>query len=735
MAHQKRPTLASIVGKSSAPPKSTAGLPSLQEVLGQGGSKLPSVKDLVSGKNLPSASAPSHHHHGGIGHWLLSKTEKAASDLKNTPGGIVHTAAALEKDQLDALKKGDIVDATPIGALLYGKRTRKVEKSTVESTKETVEHPLRDPFQTALLASAALSGGASIASRAAAAGRALDEGAGVGAALKAGAKRPGVKPRFLEKNGEQVPIQASKNPAVRAVQGAHDKLVQRSMDRHPEGRVAAYGSKRIAGSLAETGRYQARMREVPANLLDQAARRITSKRPGALKSRLHQAALELTSVNTGPEEAAAYHAAQAEKLSARADELMAKKTLNGREAAELKDATQSARRNQIISRLYKRVHERGLLTKNDHGDVVVSADHPKLAEADVRLARVQGRGDEILRRYGVRSADQLAERVNAPGRIRAGATYEKPTPGKAGQSPALDRAVRLRDRLQQRFDEMQGKQRGRMVEAPMNLAEAKSEYGRLKLEHDKAVEKMAGEMFGPVDRREVNFRNRENARAARQEAGSSNAHGYTDSKGVFHQQSRRRSPASCRTRGARSSARRSRRSRSRRSPGRASRRGSSRRHHRDGRPLHFHQIIRFVNTSERRAQAIRTGSARSHVEPRRARPHPRRRAREDPAAVNEILGKSKLTTDDIDGLQRRARRRSRPTWCPACSDRFAPTAAQGIGTRRPTGTPGSTGTCSATSRSPGRAARPDRPLRRQRQLRCDRRDRLLQDRPRRHPLS
>ena len=60
------------------------------------------------------------------------------------------------------------------------------------------------------------------------------------------------------------------------------------------------------------------------------------------------------------------------------------------------------------------------------------ANHPELAKADRRLAQVQGAGDAILARYGVRTPEQLAQAVDAPGRYRAGGSYERPTAAKQG---------------------------------------------------------------------------------------------------------------------------------------------------------------------------------------------------------------------------------------------------------------------------------------------------------------
>src|SRR5207248_4446772 len=130
---------------------------------------------------------------------------------------------------------------------------------------------------------------------------------------------PPVQPRFLTHGDTRVSLHASASPAVRAAQAVYDRALQHGLDSNPDGRLAAHAAKRIGGALAETGRYQQRMRDVPAQLLQAAAKRLAptgGRVPGSGANRfqrVEQAALELTSVNTPPELAAAYHAAQAEK--------------------------------------------------------------------------------------------------------------------------------------------------------------------------------------------------------------------------------------------------------------------------------------------------------------------------------------------------------------------------------------------------------------------------------------
>lgn len=357
--------------------------------------------------------------HGGGGilgeiekgaHWVAGKAGLAAHDIKSIPGGLISTGEGLVTHPL------------------------RTGEQIAKATLQTLEHPLRDPFMTALTAGGLVSGVGSIAGRAAAVGGALEEGS-VGALAKAALKSPAAKTRLLDLgDGKPVPLHPSKNPAVRAGQHVYDKTLERAAKNKPESKLAAHAHRRQGKSLDETARYQQRMRQADADTLDAAARRLSGKK-GA--GRVNQAAMELTSVNTAPEDAAAYHLAQAEKGV-------------------------SPERNREVARLYQTVHEKGLLTRNEKGDVVVdAAKHPRLAHVDLALAKVQGRGDEILARYGIRSPEELQSAANAPGRYRAGAKYEKPTPGKEGvPSQTLISARARADRIGALVDKAELKQPG-----------------------------------------------------------------------------------------------------------------------------------------------------------------------------------------------------------------------------------------------------------------------------------
>jgi hypothetical protein len=356
------------------------------------------------------------HAIGHAGHVVGEKAALAAHDLKAAPGGaidFVNTGAV--QPWKDILTTGHV-------SKKHNAAIDKLINEQSDAVEQTLSHPLKDPFATVLTVAPILHGAGRVAERGVEAGRAAKAGEGAKGVVRAATRTPEVRQRLISIGDRKVPLHASKSPVVRLAQELHDKLVQKAIDTNPEGRVAAYGNRRVGGSLMETARYQQRMREVPANLLDQAAKRLAPTRgklPGTTLNRLQrveQAALELASVNTAPERAIAYHLNQA---------------ANGVEPI----------RNRAIASLYKRVADRKMLTVDEHGDVRVnSADHPKLAAADTALERVQTGGDEILTGHDVRTADQLQKAVDAPGRYRAGGRYVKPTPGRLGKvSDALKR--------------------------------------------------------------------------------------------------------------------------------------------------------------------------------------------------------------------------------------------------------------------------------------------------------
>jgi hypothetical protein len=469
-----------IGGSRYAPNRSGGGSPYAPSRGGWGSGGL-------AGGTAPSKQAAKHGGGGllgalsGAAHWTASKAGKAAHDVKAIPGG---TIDLVNRGVVQPWK--DVITTGHVSA----KTNRNIDKLINEqsaSVRHTLNHPFDDPLATFLTVNPVLHG----AGKTVAAARAGDAGALV--------RRYEPPPRLLKSGDAQVPLHPSRNPAVRAAQGGYDKRLQKALDTNPEGKVAAHAARRIGGSLSETARYQQRMREAPANTLERAGAKLRGK--GEPPRKVQQAALRLVSENSTAKEAARYHLDQAAKGV-------------------------SAKRNLDQARLYQEVHRLGLLTKDAHGDVVVDAvKFPKLAAVDVKLARGQAEVDKIIAKHGEMTPAALRSRVDAPGRVRAGATYEKPTPGKAGVSPALIRATAERDRLAALHERALTREakwhtetkggRAASGSAPLTAEEAQARLADLYARHQTLLEKLVPAVSpygGDLSRREQFSRNFENTK-------------------------------------------------------------------------------------------------------------------------------------------------------------------------------------------------------------------------------
>lgn len=365
-----------------------------------------------------ATSAPAPAHKGGgilgsiehIAHNVGQSLERSGRTALAIPGGLISQANTAVVQPWKNL----ITTGHPY-AHGEGKKIDDLIQQQFDSVGQTLSRPGHDPLATAMLVSPLLHGAGRVAEGAAEAGKAVKAGEGVTGAVKAAAK-PNLEPRLLKQGAKETSLIPSRNAGGRVVQRAYDKVVQKALTKNEAGqatgpltkRVAAHGAARIGGALDEEMRTQQKMRAVPADMLDKAAAKL-SKLPA--KRRQEQAALELTSTQTTPLEATQYHLGQAEKGV-------------------------NPGLNKAVARLYQNVAKRDLVhldeTKPAGEKVFINPAHEALAKTDAALAPVQVRGDRILEETGARSAEALASRRDAPGRIRAGATYEKPTPGKQG---------------------------------------------------------------------------------------------------------------------------------------------------------------------------------------------------------------------------------------------------------------------------------------------------------------
>lgn len=463
-----------------------------------------------------------------VGHYIASKSELAARDIKAIPGGVVQVfgaAGSIVRHPLRSTPGGWHGLARqwehPLRPVKGEDSAATLGRGILTGTKDAVVHPTRDPFQTLL----------TVLPAAGAAGRVGEAGAAVRAgeftdatkALSPFHPRPPVRQRLLSVGDTHIPLHASTNPSVRLVQAGYDALIQHALDTNPEGRIAAHATRRASGSLQETSRYQHRMQAVPANLIERGGVKLGPRKFSPVRvvtdrvpRKVQEAALRLVSENNTAEEAMAYHVGQARAGVARNDNLK-------------------------LARLYKTVAARGLIVKDEAGDAVINGEQfPKLAALDKQIAEGQSEVDLIAEKHGLATPEQLASRRNGPARIRAGATYETPTaakmgkPSKAllGQRARVERLQTLHDRATEQIQGTEIKPGEALVgskivgpgaekasTAESAVTQSAVRLAELERQHAAALDKMAAGEFGPINRADVNARTKNNLRAARQDAG------------------------------------------------------------------------------------------------------------------------------------------------------------------------------------------------------------------------
>ena len=450
----KTPSFGSMTGKT---PPTSGGMTGKTPSFGGMTGKMP------GGGSFVAAPAPHHSFLGGLvhdvtslpsdvnkaGHWVAGKTSLAGRDILGTPGGIwdlVSSDLQAVSDDLHGRNKqanlafwhdlgqGHVLRAfgeyKKPGVTPAAQRAVGAAEGFVSSSKTALEHPLRDPFATAMTVLPLLHG----------IGKAADIGSGgrIMGTERLITARPGAEP---------VPLKASLNPAVRMVQHMHDRIIQRALNDFPESRLAKYGRSRVHGSIKESLRASERANVAPASVIEAAGRSLGPNRVRArtkigvsrlespVPRKLQEAALRLTSENNTAEEAAAYHRGQAA-------------------------ANVSPKQNLRMAALYDRVAAARLLNpRNEEGFVTVNGDlHPNLAKVDALVAHGQAMVDQFARDYGLMTDAQLQARLDAPARIRNGARYVEPTAARQGApSAALVRQRAQVARLQGLHDRAVGR--------------------------------------------------------------------------------------------------------------------------------------------------------------------------------------------------------------------------------------------------------------------------------------
>lgn len=468
------------------------------------------------------------------------------------------------------------------------------------STVSPIAHPLRSPANTALslLALGTLGAGsvaragyaldalgaAREAEAAGAVGRAGELRAGAAKALGSPLHKPPTAARFLKvpslrvKGGGEGPpelftrpvqLHASSGHLVRAIQGAHDALLQHALDRSTitgkQGLLAKYADRRIAGAEGEGTRITMNLRSVMERLLAASGKKFDNGVP----KQAGQLALLLRSANVTGEEAARYWRAQAAQ------------GVNPKLTSKLADLAQG-------------IHDEQLIHVRDDGNVGVNREeYPLLGHAERLMTEAQQTRADIIREHdlmapGARQAElagnhdlaaelraqadrQMQDRLDVVGEKITGAHYVKPTPGRLGKpSQALLKQRAYVARLEKLHETAlaktqrsgakaagpndvmignrlvgPGKERelpvkppaplkttrepgpraepGATISRPRTKAEAEARLTELEKEHNAAVDQVAEGMFGKTNIQEAGARGKENARAERQQKGLTRA--------------------------------------------------------------------------------------------------------------------------------------------------------------------------------------------------------------------
>jgi len=497
-----------------------------------------SILGLGPGGVPPTAAAPSGGGHHGFFHRLGSDLVHAGlssvtglydigkHELQAPKGGW----GEIKKEWVDALHghlhsyQGDPLTTRDIPALVKG-------------TYQPFEHPLRHPGDTLLAAAAIGSLGAGTVLRGAAAARAAEE---AGAAARAGADVSRVKtaagaflqnPALTTTRRLSVPGDAGRATATgtysraglgMALQKASDAAIVRG---------AASGSRFAENRLhARVAKWNERAAKVEDSATRAAGHRVLVAGHQLGLDDAQQRALRIvaetvpydrvlrTAERRTTDAAKALTQAEA-KLEDGEERGLSKKTLKTRRNA-VNQASLAVKGTE--ARLQWTQEAKEYLADGPDGRPIIHPDHPELQDAMRLVGEAAGSRETLLKGLKLMDDDSFEVAKTKVARIAAGARYVKPTPGRLGQVKGLaetqKRVAKLEARLNARIAQTKPTGFG-AVTRPRTRDEAVARLDDLEHERGKQINEMVKARYGAVDRREVAFRNAENARARRQAAG------------------------------------------------------------------------------------------------------------------------------------------------------------------------------------------------------------------------
>lgn len=356
-----------------------------------------------------TSAAPSHHSglFGAIGHVVAKTAKGLVSDVVHTPGGLLQVAKipAEEAKATGQILTGNFKGASKTTEAAH-KQSTAIVKSTIASTKESFEHPLRHPDQTLLNAFTVATGGASLAGKVADIGSALKEGDIAGAA-KAAVTKPKPVTRVISHDGVSVKLPAATNPLTRTVQKATDRL----RESFPNVPVVGAAAK-VGKAVARETRYQSKVAEVPIRTMETKARqagmlsRMGKAGPLTKDALARQHAVRVVAEGVTAEDRAAWHQAQLDSRVGSKAQNPAMRAM--RDKTFVKGHQEQIDLNQAAGKYLKNVDGKPELTD------------PKLQDAYDAMKTVAANREELLGRMDRLAAETGKGRLSKPGQILTG---------------------------------------------------------------------------------------------------------------------------------------------------------------------------------------------------------------------------------------------------------------------------------------------------------------------------
>lgn len=407
---------------------------------------------------------PNTGHHGGggifgflhsVGHWLGhaahwagSKFELAGHDLDAMPGGMFTAAKEIQPQNFF----GDVFSGNLHGAANDVRNVKNLFEGQTVGSYDVLKHPLRDPFQTLMIAAPGLDVAGRFGEAGLAASEAARSGEGGLEAARAAGRALGNHtplPREIHVPGNEDPVflHASRNAGVRLIQRAYDHVLQRALNKSSEleagrfsDRVAAHAMRRAGGAALSASRITTRMREATPFLLGKAAKQLSKLKlgDGTYKPEdIGDGALGLVLENATPAEAAVAHRAWAE---------------GGLAPAE----------NKAWADFYSHLDRLNLLRRDPAtGKVEINPEvSPELAHIAEFVKTASRENENAVTGSGLMSEEGAAARRNAPNLVRAGVhipgTMQRALRLAVEQRDALANALETAQKLDEDFQFNQG---------------------------------------------------------------------------------------------------------------------------------------------------------------------------------------------------------------------------------------------------------------------------------------